>query len=475
MPKYDYDMIVIGGGAAGLTASTACASVGAKTLLIEKEEQLGGDCLHYGCVPSKSLIKSAYAYHVMRNSTKYGLPQIDVPEVDYQQIACRIKDIINTIQVHDEPGYIKEKYNVETRFGSAKFLDQHAIELDGQKMSSKNFVLAMGSSPAVPPIEGINDVPYITNVEIFSLKKLPKSMIVLGAGPIGMEMAQSFNRFGTKVMVVEFAPHVLPREDEDISETVEAFLQAEGVQCMLSTKGVKVEHKNDTFYLTVERAGQQSTIDAECLLVATGRAPNVNGLDLEKAGVEYDRRGIKVDKRLRTKSKNIYACGDINGSFPFTHVAAYEAGTAMMNAIFHLPLKVNYTNVPWCTYLDPEVASIGLNEKRAKEVGITYTVQREELKSNHRAQAEGETKGFIKLLVNKKGVPIGCQIVGAHAGDLIHEWVAVINGKVSLNTIGNAIHAYPTLSEINKTASFNYFINASFWTKLRLLLNWRCV
>lgn len=473
MSKFDYDMIVIGGGAAGLTASTACGSVGQKTLLIEKEEKLGGDCLHYGCVPSKTLIKSAYAYNIIRNSEKYGLPKIELPKADYKDIAKRIKGIIDEIQVHDEPDYIQNKFNVETRFGNARFIDNHSIELDGQTITSKNFVLAMGSSPAVPPIEGIKDVPYITNVEIFSMDKLPDSLIVLGAGPIGMEMAQSFARLGSKVTVVEFAKHILPREDEDIAEVIHEILESEGINIKVDTKAVKAEKTSSGIKLTVESNGNKSTIEAQTVLVATGRAPNVEGLDLEKAGVEFDRRGVKVDRRLRTASKNIYACGDINGSYPFTHVAAYESGIAMMNAVFKLPLKADYTNVPWCTYLDPEVASVGYNEKSANEAGLDFSVHKEAIKGNDRAKAEGETKGFLKLLINKKGVVIGCQIVAYHAGDLIHEWVAAINGKLSLNTLGNAIHAYPTMAEVNKMASFNYFINASTFTKFRLLLNWR--
>jgi len=473
MARYDYDMIVIGGGAAGLTASTACGSVGAKTLLIEKEEKLGGDCLHYGCVPSKSLIKSAYAYNVMHYAQKYGLPAVDLPKVDFKKVSQRIKDIITSIQIHDEPEHIQKKFNVETQFGECKFLDKHTVELNGKKITSKNFVLATGSSPAIPLIEGIKDVPYITNVEVFSLDSLPESMIVLGGGPIGLEMAQSFHRLGSKVTVVECAPGILAREDEDVSQCIADVFIKEGVDLRLSTKGVKLEYVNDLFQLTVDKDGQLSVIEAKCLLVATGRAPNVDGLNLDKADIEYDQRGVKVDKRLRTSAKNIYATGDVNGSFPFTHVAAYESGIAMMNAVFHLPLSADYTNIPWVTYVDPEAASIGYNETRAREAGIEFTVHKEFIGGNDRAKAEGETGGFIKVLVNKKGVVIGCQIVAFHAGDLINEWITAINGKVSLNTLGNAVHPYPTMSEVNKLASFNYFINASLLTKLRLLLNWR--
>ncbi len=466
MPKYDYDLIAIGGGAAGLTASTFAGQSAAKTLLIEKEKKLGGDCLHFGCVPSKSLIKSGYAYNVLRNSEKYGLPKVDLPKVDFKKVAGRIQGIIDTIQEHDEPEYLDKKYNVETQFGSPKFLDSHTIELNGKKITSRFFVLAMGSSAFIPPIEGINDVPYITNVEIFSLDKLPDSLIVLGGGPIGMEMAQSFARLGSKVTVVEYAPRVLAREDEDISKFIGEVLVKEGVDLRLGTKAVKAEKKGDKIKLTVEKDGKQSSLEADQVLVATGRKPNVEGLDLENAGVTYTKKGIPVDAKMRTSVKHIYACGDINGSFPFTHVASYEAVVAIYNAILKIPKKADYTHVPWVTYLDPEVASIGLNETRAKEAGIEYVAHVETLNHNDRALAEGENHGFIKIILNKKGQVIGVQIVGYHAGDLLSEWIPILNGKVKLSVITDAMHPYPTMAEINKNSSVNYLVSTiPGWTK----------
>ncbi len=466
MPKYDYDLIVIGGGAAGLTASTFAGQSAAKTLLIEKEEKLGGDCLHYGCVPSKTLIKSAYANNVIQNAEKYGLSKTEAKPVDFTKVRTRIKDIIDTIQEHDEPEYLEDKYNVETQFGEAKFVDPHTITLNGKTITSRYFVIATGSSPFVPPIEGINDVPFITNVEVFSLDKLPQKMIVLGGGPIGMEMAQSFKRLGADVTVVEFAPSILIREDPDIAEYMTGIMKEEGLNLQVGTKATKVKHKDGIFALTVDKDGQESTLEGDCLLVATGRKPNVDGLDLQNAGVEYSPRGIKVNDKLQTTTKNIYACGDINGSLPFTHVASYEAVVAITNMILKVPSKADYTNTPWCTYLDPEVASIGYNETRAKEAGIEFTVHKESFAHNDRALAEGETKGFIKILINKKGLPIGAQIVGFHAGDLIHEWVPVLNSKLKLSALTNSIHAYPTLSEINKNASVNYMVSTvPAWTK----------
>jgi len=449
-----------------LTASTFAGQSAAKTLLIEKYKKLGGDCLHFGCVPSKSLIKSSYAYNVIRQAEKYGLPKINLPPVDFTKVRDRITGIIDTIQKHDEPEYIQEKYNVETKFGSPEFLDNHTITLNGETITSRYFVLATGSSPFIPPIEGIEGVPYITNIEIFSIEKLPASLIVLGGGPIGMEMAQAFGRLGSKVTVVQSSDRVLAREDEDVSKFVEKRLADEGIEILLKTKAIKVEQNNGLIKLTVDCNGQTSVVEAESLLVATGRKPNVEELNLGKAGIEYDRKGVFADNRLRTTAKNIYACGDINGRLPFTHVASYEAVVAIYNAILKIPKKADYTHVPWCTYLDPEVASIGYNEKRAKEAGIDYKVQIDHFQENDRALAEGESQGFIKILINKKGRAIGVQIVGFHAGDLIHEWVPMLNGKVSLSTLSDSIHAYPTMAEINKNSTVNYLVSTiPPWTK----------
>jgi len=466
MSKYDYDLIVIGAGAGGLTASTFAGQSAAKTLLIEKAKKLGGDCLHFGCVPSKSLIKSAYAANIIRNAEKYGLPSPTMKHVDFRKVRERIQGIIGTIQEHDEPEYLQEKYNVETKFGSPKFIDDHTVDLNGQKISARYFVIATGSSPFIPPIEGIQDVSYITNLEIFLLDKLPESLTVIGAGPIGMEMAQSFHRLGSKVTVVETTDCILPREDEDVSCYVHELLEKEGIDIIVRARATKMEQSGNTIKLTLETDEGIKTIETETLLISTGRKANVEGMDLEKAGVEYD-RAIKVNAKMQTSVKHIYAVGDVAGGYQFTHVASYEAVVAIFNAIFKFPpKKADYTKTPWCTYIDPEVASIGYNETRAKEAGIEYVKHIEKLSRNDRALAEGETNGFIKILLNKKSRVIGVQIVGYHAGDLIAEWIPVLNGNVKLSTLTESIHPYPTLSEINKNASVNYLVSTiPAWTK----------
>ena len=467
MAKYDYDLIAIGGGAGGLTASTFAGQSAAKTLLIEKEEKLGGDCLHYGCVPSKSLIKSAYVANTIRHSQEYGLPKVDLPKVDFANVSQRIHNIINKIQPHDEPEYIQDKYNVETQFGTPKFIDDHTIELNGKKITGRYFVIATGSSPFIPPIPGIKDVPYITNMEIFSLKKLPESLVVLGGGPIGLEMAQSFHRLGSKVTVLERGKQFLPKEDSDVAEFIKNQLQNEGITIDMNFETEKVEKRGDLIAVTCKcnESDKVFTLETEALLAATGRQANIAELDLEKAGIEFDRH-IKVNEKMQTSAKNIYAVGDVCGGYQFTHVASYEAVVAIYNCILKIPKKADYTNTPWVTYLDPEVASIGYNEQRAKKAGIEYTKHVEEITHNDRALAEGENKGFIKILLNKKGRVIGVQMVAYHAGDLISEWIPILNGNVKLSTVTDAIHPYPTMSEINKNASVNYLVSTiPAWTK----------
>lgn len=465
MPKYDYDVIVIGGGAAGLTASTFAGQSAAKTLLIEKEQKLGGDCLHYGCVPSKTLIKSAFVNHTINQANAYGLEQHQSAPVDFKKMRARIRSIIDEIQKNDEPEYLADHYNVETMFGSARFVDAHTIEINNRKISSRYFVIGTGSSARTPSLQGISHVPYITNLDIFSLDQLPKTMLVLGAGPIGMEMAQAFQRLGARVTVVQRPAMILHREDKDVSEYVKDVISKEGVKFCLGTQALKVSHDGSLFYLVVEKDNKQTTLTADTFLISTGRKPNVDGMNLRGIGVDYTDRGVVVNDKLQTSLKHIYACGDVNGKLPFTHVASYEAVVAITNAILKVPMKADYTNTPWCTYTDPEVASIGYNETRAKEAGLDVVVHKESLVHNDRALAEGETKGFIKILLHK-GRPIGVQIIGYHAGDLMHEWVPVLNKKMKLSVLTNAMHAYPTMAEINKNAAVNYAVSTiPAWSK----------
>ena len=467
MAKYDYDIGIIGGGAAGLTVASGAAQLGAKTLLVEKEKELGGDCLHSGCVPSKTLIRTARAYHTMKHSQAFGLPGVEVPPVDFSKVTERIRSVIATIQKHDS----EERFcslGAKVEFGECSFIDEHSVRLNGQSVSAKTWVVATGSSPDRPPIEGLDKTPHITNKEIFSLDRLPESMIILGAGPIAIEMAQAFCRLGTKVDLVQRSGQILSKEDKDMANEVMNVLASEGVTFHLNTSvlGVK-DLGNEREVLAKDKEGRTTPLRAERILVAMGRDPNIQGLNLKSIGVALDRKGIKVDERMRTSQKHIYGAGDVTGKFQFTHAAGYEGGIVVSNAIFHLPRKANYTFLPWCTYTDPELASIGMNEKRAREAGVEYSVFMEAFKDNDRSLAEGERVGKIKMLLDKDEKPIGVQILGPQAGELLGEWVAILNGKVKLSTLASAVHPYPTLGEINKRVAGTYFSPKIFSDKVK--------
>jgi len=470
MAKYDYDIGIIGGGAAGLTVASGAAQLGGKTLLIEKEKALGGDCLHFGCVPSKTLIKTAHVYHQMKNGPRFGLPALDPPPVDFKEVSSRIRSVIGVIQKHDSVERFC-KLGAQVEFGEPAFKDEHAVNLNGKTVSAKNWLIATGSSAAAPPIEGLDTTPYLTNREIFYLDTLPSSLIILGAGPIGIEMAQAFCRLGTQVTVIQRSGQILGKEDQDMADLVQKTLADEGVTFFMNTAILRVADAAGGREVVVQNAAEETmTLKAEQIMVALGRSPNVTGLGLENIDVAFDRRGIEVNEKLRTGHKHIYAAGDVTGGLQFTHVAGYEGGVVLSNAIFHLPKKTDYTHVPWCTYTHPELASIGMNENSARAAGIEYSTWTEEFADNDRGLAEGETVGHIKLLLNTKGKPLGVQILGPHAGDLISEWVAIMNGKVGMSTIASAIHPYPTLGEINKRVVGSIFSEKIFSNKVRKVL-----
>jgi pyruvate/2-oxoglutarate dehydrogenase complex dihydrolipoamide dehydrogenase (E3) component len=467
MATYDFDIGIIGAGAAGLTVASGAAQLGAKTLLVEKEKELGGDCLHFGCVPSKTLIRTSQAYHTMKNSQAFGLPPVKVPPVDFTKVKERIRSVIATIQKHDS----EERFcslGAKVEFGEPAFTDEHSVRLNGKSVSAKTWVISTGSSPDRPPIEGLDKTPYITNKEIFSLDHLPESMIILGAGPIAIEMAQAFSRLGTKVSVVQRSGQILTREDKDMADEIMHVLASEGVDFHLNTSVLGVRDLGKEGKVVIkDKEGKTVHVRAERILVAMGRDPNIKGLNLEGIGVELDRKGIRVDERMRTSQKHIYGAGDVTGKYQFTHAAGYEGSIVVSNAIFRLPRRANYRFLPWCTYTDPELASIGMNEKAAKEAGIEYSDFTEPFKGNDRSLAEGEMVGKIKMLLDKSEKPIGVQILGPQAGELLSEWVAVLNGKVKLSTLASAVHPYPTLGEINKRVAGSYLFPKIFSDRVR--------
>lgn len=472
MKRYDYDLGIIGGGAAGLTAAAGAARFGARTLLIEKAASLGGDCLHHGCVPSKTLIRTAGIWALARRAKEFGLPALDLPPVDLGAVMDRVHAVIGTIQHHDSV----ERFcslGALVRFGFPSFVDDHSVSLDGERISARSWIVATGSSPALPPVEGLSEVPYWTNETVFSQRSLPARLIVLGGGPVGLELAQAFARLGSRVSIVEFAERILGTEDADVGDLLQARLATEGVVVHTGTRAVRAAFRDGLIELTVGPAsgeGPVRVMEAEALLVATGRRPNVEGLGLERAGVAYSARGIEADARMKTNIPHIYACGDVNGVMPFTHVAGYEGGIALSNAVLRLPRRADYTKIGWCTYTEPEVAGIGLDETQARREGIDYRLVESRFADNDRALAEGEPAGTIKLLVSPKGALLGCRIVGSHAGELIHEWVLALNAGTRLSTVAGAVHLYPTLSEISKRAAGDLYAERIFSDTTRAAL-----
>ncbi|MFA6149407.1 MAG: FAD-dependent oxidoreductase [bacterium] len=472
MAAYEYDLGILGGGAAGLTAAAGSAQFGAKTVLIEKAKKLGGDCLHFGCVPSKTLIRTAGVWSLARRAKEFGLPEIALPPISLAAVMARVRSVVDTIQEHDSPERFR-RLGAEVRFGEPRFVDDHTVSVGGDRLTARAWIIATGSGPALPPVEGIDAVPYWTNETVFSQEELPERMLVLGGGAVGVEMAQAFQRLGSKVTVIEYADQLLGLEDPDIASIVRTRLEAEGVRILTGTKALKAATAGSSVLLRVApTAGEGApwTIEGDVLLVAAGRKPNVEGLDLSAAGVAYSSRGVPADRRMRTNVPHIYSCGDVNGVFPFTHVAGYEAGIALSNAVLRLPRKADYTKVPWCTYTDPEVASIGMNEKRAVAAAVEYRTLEVPFRDADRALAEGETDGKIKVLVTPSGRILGCQIAGHHAGEMIHEWVIAINGGVKLSTVAGAVHAYPTLAEISKKAAGSYYSGKLFGDGMKTLL-----
>ncbi len=454
-----YDFVVIGGGSAGLVAAGGAATLGARVALIEKNA-LGGDCLYTGCVPSKTLIKSAKFAHQTREAERYGFQTLEPKFLgnSFSSITNRVQNVIEIIERHDAPE-VFEAMGVEVVFGTPKFLNPREIEVslknseEKRVLKAKRFCISTGSRPFTPPIEGLRETGFITNEEVFHLKELPKRLIVLGAGAIGLELGQCFSRFGSKITVIEMADRILIKEDEEVSALMEKLLRSEGLKILTNTKAVKVHKNNDgAKVVTVESSGKTFEIEADEILSAVGRQPNVDGLDLEKAGVEFDKKQIKTNDYLQTSQKHIFAAGDVTAHFQFTHMADYEAQIVIQNAFVPFPFKkkTDFRVVPWATFTEPEVARVGMIETEAREkFGQAVKVYKVSFAENDRAQAESATAGFAKV-ITQKGKIIGATLVGEHAGELIHEFVWAMKENLKISQLNKIIRVYPTLAKITQ-------------------------
>jgi pyruvate/2-oxoglutarate dehydrogenase complex dihydrolipoamide dehydrogenase (E3) component len=468
--KYTHDIVILGGGAAGLSVAAGCAGLGLKTALVEKKA-LGGDCLYYGCVPSKTLLKTASVRSEGRRYAFYGLPEAVLPPVDMGMINRRVQEVIRSIEPHDSPERFRG-LGVDVRFSNPRFLSPHEVRFeDGVTLSARTIVLAVGSSPFVPPIPGIRETGFITNIEAFSLERLPETLLVVGGGPIGVELGQAFARLGSRVHIFDMAPRILPREDPDMAAVVEESLEADGVEVHVSARVLRAEKNDDgRRRLVVEIGGEEKSFEGDEILLVPGRMGNTGGLDAEKAGIQIEKGYFTTDDRLRTTAKHIYAIGDCNGKYLFTHVAGAEAATVVRSAVFRLPARIDYDHVPWVTYCDPEIASVGYNEIRAREAGISYTLAESPFDDIDRARAEGATAGKIKMLLDRKGRVIGCQIAGSHAGELLLPAIHAVRRKWKLMDIASPIYPYPTMSELHRRAASGELAKKLFNPRVRGIL-----
>lgn len=449
--RYDYNIVVIGGGSAGLVSAYIAAAVRAKVLLIEKHK-MGGDCLNTGCVPSKALIRSAKMLHYAKRAKDFGFQKTTV-EFDFAEVMERVQRVIKQIEPHDSV----ERYQglgVEVLQGEAKIISPYEIDVAGKRVTAKNIIVATGAHPAIPPIPGLDEVGYLTSDTLWNLREQPKRLLVLGGGPIGCELAQSFQRLGSEVLLVQRGEHLLPREDADVSTLVEARFREEGVQVLIGHTALRCERVDGQRVLVCKQNGSEVRIEFDQLLIALGRKANVSGFGLEALEVKLAPGGtIEADDFLRTNYPNIYVCGDVTGPYQFTHTAAHQAWYAAVNALFS-PLKrfrVDYSVIPWATFTDPEVARVGLNEREAKQKNIACEISRYEIDDLDRAIADSEAQGFVKVLtVPGKDKILGVTIVGSHAGDLIAEFVTAMKYGLGLNKILGTIHIYPTMAESNK-------------------------
>ncbi len=452
--KFDRNMVVIGAGAAGLVSSYIAAAVKARVTLIEKHK-MGGDCLNYGCVPSKALIKTATLVQQMRHSQRYGIAEAKLT-LNFAEVMERVAGVVRDIEPHDSV----ERYTglgVEVLQGQAKIIDPWHVQVslpDGhvQALSTRCIVIATGAEPFVPPLPGLDDVGYVTSDTLWGLRELPARLVVLGGGPIGCELAQAFARLGSAVTQVEMLPRIMIREDEDVSAHAQKVLTADGVTVLTGHKALRCEKDGARKRIVLEHAGREQPVEFDLLLCAVGRSARLKGFGLEELGIPVGRT-VQTDEYLRTIYPNILAAGDVAGPYQFTHTASHQAWYAAVNGLFgrFKKFKADYSVIPWTTFIDPEVARVGLNEQEAKEQGIAYEVTRYGIDDLDRAIADSAAEGWVKVLtVPGKDRILGVTIVGVHAGDLLAEYVLAMKHGLGLNKILGTIHTYPTWAEANK-------------------------
>jgi pyruvate/2-oxoglutarate dehydrogenase complex dihydrolipoamide dehydrogenase (E3) component len=467
--KYHYDLIVIGGGAAGLTAAGMGANFGAKTLMIEANK-LGGDCTWNGCVPSKTILHASKLAASIKEAENFG-HRSETP-INFVSVVEHVRKVREEVYKEADDPDIYRDMGVELEFGRAQFVDDHKVAIhndqDGRikEVSGRLIVIATGSKPMVPPIPGLNDVPYLTNESIFELKEQPKHLNIIGGGPIGIEMAQAFQRLGTQVTVFDMQDRILANDDDELADMLLNRLKSEGVEFKLSA-AVNEISKGEDGAIRVHAVvnGEETLEESDALLVAVGRVANYQSLDLDEAAISYSKRGIEVDDRCKTNKGHIYAAGDVTGRYQFTHMSEHMAKVAASNALLKVPMKIDTKHVPWSTYTDPELAGVGASEKKLKEDGINFEIYRFPYSKVDRAITDGDTDGMIKIYAKKwNGKILGATIYGKHAGDLIGEYALAMKNGVTLRNIADTIHPYPTYGlGVRRAADQWYVKNQSEW------------
>ncbi|EGV51889.1 FAD-dependent oxidoreductase [endosymbiont of Riftia pachyptila] len=452
--SFDRNLVVIGGGSAGLVSAYIAAAVKAKVSLIEKHK-MGGDCLNTGCVPSKALIRSSRLLAQSRRAQEWGFDSMDV-KFDFGRVMERVQRVVKQVEPHDSV----ERYSslgVDVIEGEARITSPYTVEVDGRELTTRNIIVATGARPFVPPIPGLDQIDYLTSDNLWQLRELPQRLLVLGGGPIGCELSQAFARFGAKVTMVEMAPRLMIREDEDVAALVQARFEEEGIEVLAGHRATEFLIENGEKRLRCDRGGDAVIVPFDQVLVAVGRRPNTSGFGLEELGLPLNPNGtIQVDDYLQSPIPSIYACGDVAGPYQFTHTAAHQAWYAAVNSLFggFRRFRVDYSVIPFATFTDPEVARVGLNEQEAQQQGVSYEVTRFDLSELDRAIAEGEAHGMVKVLtVPGKDRILGATIVGENAGELIGEFTAAMKHGFGFNKILGTIHIYPTLLEANKYAA----------------------
>jgi pyruvate/2-oxoglutarate dehydrogenase complex dihydrolipoamide dehydrogenase (E3) component len=457
-----YDVAVIGGGAGGLVVASVAAQLGLDVALVEKEELLGGDCLHYGCVPSKALLRTAQVADMVRRAGEYGV-HASHAEADIKQVNAYIKHAVTTIQHHDSHERFRG-LGCDIYTGVARFNNTHSILVDDIELRARRIVIATGSAARIPDIDGIRSVDYLTNEDMYSLETKPQHLLILGAGPVGVEMAQAYARLGSRITLIEQAEYILPQFDRDVSRLLKQQFMSDGINIV---HGVVQQLRQSGVVKTVTLADGRE-FSGDNLLIAIGRKPVVNELKLDNAGVEYDDSGIRVNSRMQTSRRHIYACGDVTGLMPFTHVAEQQAGVIIANALFRMPKHMDYRVIPAVVYTEPECAQVGMSIADAEQDDSTTVIQFD-MQQLDRAITDNATLGLLKLVV-RKGRLTGAHIIGAHAGEIIQELALAIQENMKLSRITTLVHAYPGYSQMCRRAAGQYYRESLFGEKTKMLV-----